>query len=82
MTPQGQEESKTLVQSVKETAGYLKERPVHDSPLDLNTVCKPIQNFAQKMSEEIISQALLLCWQKEINYTKLPFIDIDHEYTI
>lgn len=39
-------------------------------------------DFAQKMSEEIISQALLLCWEKEIHYTEFPFIDIEHEYTI
>lgn len=61
---QGGEEYKTPLQSMKETTGGSKEIPTHISPEDSNTVCKPILDFAQKMAEEIISQALLLCWEK------------------
>lgn len=67
---------------MKKTTGCSKENPTHDSSVDLNTVCKPMLDFAQKMSEEIISQALLLCWEKKMNYTEFPFIDKKHEYTI
>lgn len=67
---------------MKETTGCSKENPTHDSSVDLNTVCKAMLDFAQKMSEEIISQALLLCWEKKMNYTEFPFIDKKHEYTI
>lgn len=57
---QGEEEYKTPLQ----TTGGSKESPTHISPEDSNPVCKPILDFAQKMAEEIISQALLLCWEK------------------
>lgn len=78
---QGEEESKGAPQSLKETPGS-KEIPTRESSEDSNPVCKPMLDFAQKMAEDIISQALLLCWEKEINYQEFPFIDIEQEYTI
>lgn len=78
---QGEEESNTALQSVKETAGS-KEIPTRDSSEGSNPVCKPMLDFAQEMAEDIISQALLLCWETEINYQEFPFIDIEQEYTI
>lgn len=79
---QGEEDSKTPLQSVKETTGGSKEIPTHDLSEGSNPVCKPMLDFAQKMAEDIISQALLLCWEKEINYQEFPFIDIEQEYAI
>lgn len=79
---QGEDESKTPLQSVKEATGGSKEIPTRDSSEDSNPVCKPMLDFAHKMAEDIISQALLLCWEKEINYQEFPFIDIEQEYTI
>lgn len=38
--------------------------------------------LADKMSEDIVAQALLLCWQLEIRYSDLPFIDLECEYVI
>lgn len=82
MDKQGEDESKTPLQSVKEATGGSKESPTRDSSEGSNPVCKTMLDFAQKMAEDIISQALLLCWEKEINYQEFPFIDIEQEYTI
>lgn len=71
---QGQEEAATLLQSVK-------ENPTRHPPAELNAGCKPwMLDLAQKMSKEIISQALLLCWEKRIQ--ELPFIDAEPGYAI
>lgn len=45
-------------------------------------VSREILEFAEKMSEEVVAQALLLCWEAEIRYQELPFIDIQCEYVI
>ncbi|TKS66489.1 Small membrane A-kinase anchor protein [Collichthys lucidus] len=47
-----------------------------------NKARKPILDFAQKMSEDIVAQALLLCWEVEIRYKDMPFIDVECEYAI
>lgn len=52
-------------------------------PLNLDpVVSKPILDFAQKMSEDIITQALQLFWEVEIQYKDLPFIDSGSDYII
>ncbi len=58
------------------------EETVNGCSLDLPPVSGQIVNFAQKMSEDIVTQALLLCWEAEIHYKELPFIDIECEYVI
>lgn len=45
-------------------------------------VSRELLEFAEKMSEEVVAQALLLCWEAEIRYQELPFIDIQCEYII
>lgn len=45
-------------------------------------VSRELLEFAEKISEEVLSQALLLCWEAEIHYQELPFIDILNEYVI
>lgn len=56
-----------------------QEAPTRDPRVGLDTVCKPLLDFAQKMSEEIISQALLLCWERKIRYSEFPYIDSEQE---
>ncbi|KAG7503959.1 Small membrane A-kinase anchor [Solea senegalensis] len=43
-------------------------------------VSQPLLDFAQKMSEDIVAQALQLFWEVEIQYNSLPFIDNDTDY--
>lgn len=38
--------------------------------------------LAEKISGEVLAQALLLCWEMEICYQELPYIDIQCEYII
>lgn len=45
-------------------------------------VSRAVLDFAEKMSQDVVAQALLLCWQEEIGYKELPFIDIECEYII
>lgn len=45
-------------------------------------VSRELLEFAEKMSEEVVAQALLLCWEAEICYQELPFIDSQCEYVI
>lgn len=70
------------MQSAKETTDGSKESLKCNSSEGSDPVDRPMLDFAQKMAEEVISQALLLCWEKEINYKEFPFIDIEQEYTI
>lgn len=81
---QGEEETKAFLKDVKETKCSVssEETPADGCSLDLPPVSKPMLDFAQKMSEDIIAQALLLCWEAEIHYKELPFIDIECEYVI
>lgn len=69
---------------LKETKSSVcsEETPADRCSLDLPPVRKPIRDFAQKMSEDIVAQALLLCWEVEIRYKDVPFIDIECEYVI
>lgn len=69
---------------LKETKSSLssEETPADGCSLDLPPARKPILDFAQKMSEDIVAQALLLCWEVEIRYKDVPFIDIECEYVI
>lgn len=41
-----------------------------------------ILDFAQKMSEDVLAQALQLCWQVEARHKDLPFIDDESDYLI
>lgn len=49
---------------------------------DLPRVSRELLELAEKISEEVLAQALLLCWEEEIRYQELPFIDIQCEYVI
>lgn len=81
---QGEGETKAFLKDVKETKHSVssEETPADGCLLDFPPVSKPILDFAQKMSEDIISQALQLCWEVEIRYKDLPFIDVECEYVI
>lgn len=81
---QREDESKVFLQDVKKATSSVssKDKPVADCSLDPSPVNKLVLDFAQKMSEEIISQVLLLCWEAEIHYEEFPFIDIECEYSI
>lgn len=69
---------------LQDTQCDAEEMTVGDSgPLNLDpVVSKPILDFAQKMSEDIITQALQLFWEVEIQYKDLPFIDSGSDYII
>lgn len=41
---------------------------------------RALLDFAQRMSEDIVAQALHLCWEAAIRYDELPFIDSDADY--
>lgn len=43
---------------------------------------KALLDFAEKMSEDIVVQALLLCWEMKVDYKEFLFIDIECEYVI
>lgn len=58
-----------------ETQPPLRER----DPPEVNS---KLLELAEKISEEVLAQALLLCWEAEIRYQELPFIDIQCEYVI
>lgn len=45
-------------------------------------VSRELLELAEKISEEVLAQALLLCWEMEICYQDLPFIDVQCEYVI
>lgn len=45
-------------------------------------VSRELLELAEKISEEVLAQALLLCWEAEIRYQDLPFIDVQCEYVI
>lgn len=77
-------ETKAFLKDVKETKCSVSsvETPVDGCLLDFHPIGKPILDFAQKMSEDIVTQALLLCWEEEIHYKELPFIDVKCEYVI
>lgn len=38
--------------------------------------------FAERMSQEVVAQALRLCWEAQIGYQELPFMDTRSEYVI
>lgn len=80
---EGVEETEAFLEDVKETKSLISEEtPADESRLDLPPVSKPILDFAQKMSEDIVAQALQLCWKVQIQYMELPFIDTDCDYVI
>lgn len=74
----GDDNTRAFLKAVKVTS---EETPADSCPPDPYPVSKPLQDFAQKMSQDIIAQALLLCWELEIHYKEFPFIDIECEYT-
>lgn len=80
-----------LVDKRKETEGQSEEcgedgeetaalPPLEE--MDPSGVSRELLELAEKMSEEVVAQALLLCWEDEIHYQELPFIDIQCEYVI
>ncbi|XP_040888723.1 small membrane A-kinase anchor protein-like [Toxotes jaculatrix] len=77
-------EAKAFLEDVKETKSSVgPEETVADGcPSVLPPVSKPILDLAQKMSEDIVAQALQLCWEVEIQYRDLPFIDTECDYVI
>ncbi|CAK6970862.1 small membrane A-kinase anchor protein-like [Scomber scombrus] len=80
---EGVDETEAFLEDVKETKSFISEdTPADGSWLDLPPVSKPMLDFAQKMSEDIVAQALQLCWKVQIQYMDLPFIDSDCDYVI
>ncbi|GAA6224595.1 small membrane A-kinase anchor protein-like [Lates japonicus] len=79
----GQDETKAFLEVVKDECVVSPEEMADDGcSLTLPPVCKPILDFAQKMSEDIVAQALQLCWEVESRCKDLPFIDSDCDYVI
>lgn len=76
---QGEGETKVFHQDVKEVAcvASLEQTPAAGCSSELPPACKPIEDYAQKMSEDIVAQTLQLCWEEMIRYKELPFIDND-----
>lgn len=74
---QREDEPKVFLQDVSS-----KDKPVADCSLHPSPVNELVLDFAQKMSEEIISQVLLFCWEAEIHCEEFPFIDNECEYSI
>ncbi|XP_023285584.1 small membrane A-kinase anchor protein-like [Seriola lalandi dorsalis] len=78
------EERKAFLEDVKETERLVgpEETAADVCSLDLPPVGKQILDLAQKMSEDIVAQALQLCWEVEVRYKDLPFIDNECDYVI
>lgn len=79
-----QGEGETKLKDIEETNCSISsaETPADGCRLNLPPVNKPILDLAQKMSEDIVAQALLLCWEEEIHYKDFPFIDTECEYVL
>lgn len=80
-----------LVDKRREAEGRSEKRQEHgeeaatlppSEETDPPGVGRELLEFAEKLSEEVVAQALLLCWEAEICYQELPFIDIQCEYVI
>lgn len=59
-----------------------EETPPGGSPPDPSPGNKPLLDFAEQMSEDIVAQALLLCWEMKVDYKEFLFIDAECEYVI
>lgn len=77
----GDVETEEFLKDVTEMKSSVVSKETDSRSLDFPTIGQPILDFAQKTSKEIISQALQLCWEAEIRYKDLPFID-ECEYVI
>lgn len=80
-----------LVDKQKETECHAEVYQEDDKETDIQPplgetgpprVSRELLELAEKISEEVLAQALLLCWEAEIRYQELPFIDIQNEYVI
>lgn len=69
-----------------ETEAFLEEvkntKSSEETPSDPPPTRKLVLDLAQKMSEDIMAQALQLCWEMDVHYKDFPFIDIESEYVI
>lgn len=77
---QAEDESEACSENVEETESTSEETSAGQQ--DPPPVSQAVLDFAEKMSQEVVAQALLLCWEEEIRYKELPFIDIECEYII
>ncbi|CAB1434677.1 unnamed protein product [Pleuronectes platessa] len=77
------EETKSFLEDVKEPEGVLRpeETETDTRSLTLLPVSEPVLELAQKMSQDIVAQALQLFWEVEIQYNNLPFIDMLQEFS-
>ncbi|KAK9524203.1 hypothetical protein VZT92_018060 [Zoarces viviparus] len=75
-------ETKAFLTDAKETKHSLtsEETPADGCSVNLRPVTKPMLDLAQKMSEDIVAQALQLCWELDIHYKEWLFIDTKCEY--
>lgn len=75
-----------LVDKQKRAACHTKVHQKETQPslgeTDPPVVSRELLELAEKISDEVLAQALLLCWEIEICYQALPFIDIQCEYVI
>lgn len=86
----GSDKVKETVVYTHETEEFLKD--VHEAKCFISSadcrssvpppVSRAVLDFAQRMSEDIVAQALQLCWEVEIRYKELPFIDAECDYII
>lgn len=73
------------VREAKEDEQVNREERLVDNSL---TVALPVSRimtlpeYAEKMSEDIVAQALQLCWEVDNRYKDLPFIDVECDYMI
>uniref|UniRef100_A0A3Q1CVD1 Uncharacterized protein n=1 Tax=Amphiprion ocellaris TaxID=80972 RepID=A0A3Q1CVD1_AMPOC len=61
---------------------HIKEDRCVSRSVDPPLVSIQTLDFASRMSEDIVAQALQLCWQVEHQHQELPFIDSDSDYII
>lgn len=59
--------------------GLAWDGPPWDVP---QPVSRLLLDFAQKLSQDVVAQALLLCWQVQVRLGELPFIDSEGDYVI
>lgn len=86
----GSDKAKETVVYTHETEEFLKD--VHEAKCFISSadcrssvpppVSRAVLDFAQRMSEDIVAQALQLCWEVESRYKEMPFIDAECDYII
>lgn len=77
---QAEGEPEVCSEDVEETESASEETSAGQQ--DPPPVSWAVLDFAKKVSQDVVAQGLLLCWEEDIHYKELPFIDIECEYII